>query len=116
MLSADSGVLPLTSGVTRTDVVGRLPIEEELVGSGLSVGSTNVRTTVVVMELKMRVVVVTVVVASLGRGVVSCASTEAEGSGKVPRMVRLPIIVDTKVLGAMVVVNTDVIVSGLSLV
>lgn len=117
LLSADSGVFPLTSGAICTDVVGVLSKDDERVGSGLSVGSTNVRTTVVVMELKIRVVVVTVVVASSGSEVVSLvSSTEAEGSDSVPSIVRLPMIVETNVLGAMVVVKTDVIVSGLSLV
>lgn len=72
------------------------------------------RTTVVVMELKMSVVVVTVVVASVGSGVVILPSAVSVASGRVPRIVRLPIIVETNVLGAIVVVKTDVIVRGLS--
>lgn len=117
LLSAVSGVLTLVCGLvvtTRTDVVGGTSNKEDLVGSGLSVGRTNVRTTVVVIELKISVVVVTVVVASAGSCDVVLLSTVSVDSGKVPRMVRLPMIVETKVLGAIVVVKTDVIVSGLS--
>ena len=91
------------TGTLTTGLVGAMPV----------VGMTKVLTTVVVIELNMSVVVVTVVEppspdASDGAILV--------GSAAVPNMVREPIMVDTKVLGGMTVVSTDVIVRGASLV
>lgn len=78
----------------------------------ISVGMTRVRTTVVVIELKISVVVVILVDPS-GTSLGACVRL---ASAAVPRIVREPMIVDTNVLGGITVVRTDVIVSGLSLV
>lgn len=45
-----------------------------------------------------------------------CLLIEMVGSVNVPKIVFVPIIVDTKVLGGIVVVKTEEIVRGLSLV
>lgn len=78
----------------------------------MSVGMTSVLTTVVVIELKMRVVVVILVDPSA----TSLGACVLPASAAVPRIVREPMIVDTKVFGGITVVRTDVIVKGLSLV
>jgi hypothetical protein len=77
----------------------------------VAVGTTNVRTTVVVIELKTKVVVVTVVERSPFSTCVGCTASVWE-SPAVPNIVLDPIIVDTKVRGGIVVVRTDVIVRG----
>lgn len=80
---------------------------------------TRVLTTVVVIELKIKVVVVTVVDPS-PEDPVPGVSVETKlffvASAAVPRIVRLPMIVETKVLGGITVVKTEVIVRGESLV
>lgn len=78
----------------------------------MSVGMTSVRTTVVVIELNISVVVVTVVDPSS----VSVGAIVLLGSAAVPRIVREPMIVETNVFGGITVVSTDVMVKGLSLV
>lgn len=80
----------------------------------IAVGMTNVRTTVVVILLNIRVVVVTVVVTSSLDADLLSTSTVLVASPAVPRIVRDPIIVDTKVRGGIVVVNSEVMVNGLS--
>lgn len=76
-----------------------------------AVGTTNVRTIVVVIELCTKVVVVTVVAIF---PLTTCVGTMPSVllSPEVPKIVREPIIVDTKVRGGIVVVNTEVMVSG----
>ena len=86
-------------------------VEADFVG-WMSVGMTRVRTTVVVIELKISVVVVIVVEPSA----VSLAIGVLTGSAAVPRIVREPMIVETNVFGGITVVRTEVMVRGLSLV
>lgn len=86
-------------------------VEADFVG-WMSVGMTRVRTTVVVIELKISVVVVMVVEPSA----VSLAIGVLTGSAAVPRIVREPMIVETNVFGGITVVRTEVMVRGLSLV
>lgn len=93
------------AGTRNTGRVGWMPV----------VGITRVLTTVVVIELKMSVVVVTVVEPpSLESVGLYSMSSVFVGSVAVPNIVREPIIVETKVLGGITVVSTDVIVKGLS--
>lgn len=95
------------TGTLPTGLVGAIPV----------VGITKVLTTVVVIELKIRVVVVTVVdpspwPSSLGPRLDPNPVIVLVGSVAVPRIVLDPMMVDTNVLGGITVVKTEVIVRG----
>lgn len=94
------------TGTLPTGFVGAIPV----------VGITNVLTTVVVIELKISVVVVTVVDPSPSSLGAANPVIVLVGSVAVPRIVLDPMMVDTNVLGGITVVNTEVIVKGESLV
>lgn len=68
------------------------------------------------IELKINVVVVTVVVNSPFCVCVGCTASACVASPAVPNIVLDPIIVETKVRGGIVVVSTEVMVRGASLV
>ena len=105
---------PLVTELFGARVAGTLPTG--FVGAIPVVGITNVLTTVVVIELNINVVVVTVVDPSPSSLGAENPVIVLVGSVAVPRIVLDPMMVDTKVLGGITVVNTEVIVKGESLV